>query len=163
MASKKSVRKKKTGKKIAKAGKKRVAKRKAAAKKTTVARKKSVARKPARKFAKKKSAKRRTAPKKKSSAAQDVSRTRAQVSSPVPVLSRRGLGAASAGQSGDTQGLSRRDSLDSESVEELLEEGQYMEAEAVSGVENARDPDQGEVRTQQFPEDDVPEEYKNED
>jgi hypothetical protein len=45
----------------------------------------------------------------------------------------------------------------------LLEEGQYAEAEAVSGVENARDADQGEVRTRQFPEDDVPEEYQNED
>lgn len=96
-------------------------------------------------------------------AAKSTPRPRQQVSSPVPVLSRRGLGAASAGQSGDTQGLSRRDYLDSESVEELLEEGQYMEAEAVSGVESARDPDQGEVRTRQFPEDDVPDEYKNED
>ena len=41
-----------------------------------------------------------------------------------------------------------------------MEEGQYMEAEAVSGVENAPDADQGEVRTRQFPEDDVPEEYQ---
>jgi hypothetical protein len=75
----------------------------------------------------------------------------------------RGLGADSGGQSGDTQGLSRRSYDDSESVEELMEEGQYMEAEAVSGVENAPDADQGEVRTRQFPEDDVPEEYQNED
>jgi hypothetical protein len=96
-------------------------------------------------------------------AAKSTPRPRQEATSPVPVLSRRGLGAASAGQSGDTQGLSRRDYLDSESVEELLEEGQYMEAEAVSGVENARDPDQGEVRTRQFPENDVPDEYKNED
>ena len=44
-----------------------------------------------------------------------------------------------------------------------MEEGQYMEAEAVSGVENAPDADEGEVRTKQFPEDDVPEEYKNDD
>jgi hypothetical protein len=49
--------------------------------------------------------------------------------------------------------------VDSESVEELLEEGQTFEAEAVRGVENAKDPDQGEVRTRQFPEDDVPTEY----
>jgi hypothetical protein len=48
-------------------------------------------------------------------------------------------------------------------VEELLEEGQYAEAEAVSGVENAPDADQGEVRTTQFPEDDVPEEYIDEE
>ena len=73
------------------------------------------------------------------------------------------MGPESGGQSGDTQGLSRRSYDDSESVEELMEEGQYMEAEAVSGVENARDADQGEVRTTQFPEDDVPEEYQNED
>jgi hypothetical protein len=73
------------------------------------------------------------------------------------------LGAESGGQAGDTQGLSRRSYDDSESVEELMEEGQYMEAEAVSGVENAPDADQGEVRTRQFPEDDVPEEYQNED
>ncbi|HET8889444.1 MAG TPA: hypothetical protein VFQ41_11110 [Candidatus Angelobacter sp.] len=88
---------------------------------------------------------------------------RAQVINPVTPTGRRGLGAASGGQSGDTQGLSRREYDDSESVEELLEEGQYAEAEAVSGVENARDADQGEVRTTQFPEDDVPEEYQNED
>lgn len=78
-------------------------------------------------------------------------------------VGRRGLGAGSAGQSGDTQGLSRQSYDDSESVEELLEEGQYAEAEAVSGVENAPDADQGEVRTTQFPEDDVPEEYIDED
>ena len=65
----------------------------------------------------------------------------------------------SAGQSGDLQALHRRHSVDSESVGELLSEGQAFEAEAVSGVENARDPDQGEVRTSEVPEDDVPEEY----
>jgi hypothetical protein len=69
--------------------------------------------------------------------------------------SRRGLGEDAAGQSGDTQGLSRAEDADSESVEELLEEGQAFEAEAVSGVENALDPDQGEVRTTEVPEDDV--------
>jgi hypothetical protein len=73
---------------------------------------------------------------------------------------RKGLGAISGGQSGDTQGISARVGADSESVAELLEEGQTLEAEAVAGVENAPDPDQGEVRTHQFPEDDVPEEYR---
>lgn len=68
---------------------------------------------------------------------------------------------SSAGQAGDTQGLSRQEQYDSESVRELVEEGQYLEAEAVSGVENARDPDQGEVRTKEVPEDDVPDEYKD--
>jgi len=66
---------------------------------------------------------------------------------------------ATAGQSGDLQGLSGDATADSESVQELLEEGQYFEAEAVAGVENAPDPDQGEVRTKQVPEDDVPHEY----
>ena len=66
---------------------------------------------------------------------------------------------ATAGQSGDLQGLSSNATADSESVQELLEEGQYFEAEAVRGVENAPDPDQDEVRTKQVPEDDVPTEY----
>lgn len=72
---------------------------------------------------------------------------------------RRGLGAGSAGQSGATQGLSRAELVDSESVEELAAEGQDYEAEVVSGVESAPDPDQGEVRTREVPEDDVPSEY----
>jgi hypothetical protein len=75
----------------------------------------------------------------------------------------RGLGPESAGQSGDTEGLSRSEYADSESVEELVEEGQAFEAGVVSGVENAPDPDQGEVRTREVPEDDVPQEYLDED
>jgi hypothetical protein len=71
----------------------------------------------------------------------------------------RGVGAGAAGQSGDIQGISRQEDVDSESVEELAEEGQDFEAEAVSGVENALDPDEGEVRTHEVPEDDVPREY----
>ena len=77
--------------------------------------------------------------------------------------SRRGLGARSAGQAGDTQGVSSRVNVDSESVEEHLQEGQAFEAEAVDGVENAPGADQGEVRTRQLPEDDVPEEYREKD
>jgi hypothetical protein len=76
---------------------------------------------------------------------------------------RRGMGARSAGQSGDTQGISAGADVDSESVEELLEEGQSYEAEVVEGVENAPDPDQGEVRTHETEEDDVPEEYRDKD
>ena len=83
---------------------------------------------------------------------------------PVPARrSRSGMRAASAGQSGDVQGLSRKPVVDSESVEELLEEGQTYEAEAVSGVEDALEPDQGEVQTHEVLEDDVPEEYTDED
>lgn len=75
----------------------------------------------------------------------------------------QGVGLITGGQSGDTQGLSNVESADSESVEELAEEGQDYEAEAVSGVENALDPDQGEVTTKEVPEDDVPPEYRNQD
>ncbi|HSC44401.1 MAG TPA: hypothetical protein VLC94_01160 [Candidatus Acidoferrum sp.] len=60
---------------------------------------------------------------------------------------------------GDLQGISMSDRADSESVGELLEEGQTLEAEAVAGVEDALDADQGEIRTREVPEDDVPEEY----
>jgi len=64
---------------------------------------------------------------------------------------------------GDLQGISMKDQADSESVGELLEEGQTLEAEAVSGVENALDADQGEIRTHEVPEDDVPGEYLDQD
>jgi len=76
---------------------------------------------------------------------------------------RKGLGSFTGGQSGDIQGISGRAGTDSESVTELLEEGQTFEAEAVAGVENAADPDVSEVVTHQFPEDDVPEEYQDPD
>jgi hypothetical protein len=67
--------------------------------------------------------------------------------------------ADSGGQSGDTQGLSDVAEADSESVIELLEEGQSFEAGIISGIENAPGPDAAEVTTREFPEDDVPEEY----
>jgi len=67
------------------------------------------------------------------------------------------------GEAGDLQGLSDRPTADSESVEELLEEGNASEAEAIQGVENALDADQGEVKTHEVPEDDVPEEYRDKD
>jgi hypothetical protein len=49
------------------------------------------------------------------------------------------------------------------SVEELVEEGQSFEAEAIGGVEDAPDPDVAEVYTKQVPEDDVPAEYLGSD
>jgi hypothetical protein len=73
------------------------------------------------------------------------------------------LGPNSAGQSGDLQGISNVADADSESVKELVEEGNAFEADAVDGVENAKDPDVSEVTTRQVPEDDVPEEYLNAD
>jgi hypothetical protein len=76
---------------------------------------------------------------------------------------RRGLGARSGGQSGDTQGISGVVEVDSESVQELLEEGQSFEAEVLAGVENAPDADVSEVHTKEVPEDDVPDEYRNQE
>jgi hypothetical protein len=63
----------------------------------------------------------------------------------------------------DSQGLSEREGADSESVSELLEEGNAFEAGVVEGVERADDADEREVRTREFPEDDVPEEYLEKD
>lgn len=74
----------------------------------------------------------------------------------------RDLGPNSAGQSGDTQGLSDIES-DSESVSELVEEGQYFEAGVVSGVENAPPADVSEVRVHRVRQDDVPLEYLEHD
>jgi hypothetical protein len=62
-------------------------------------------------------------------------------------------------QSGDLQGLSNVQRADSESVDELLEQGNAFEAEVVKGVEDAGDADEGEVRTHEVPQDDVPGEY----
>ena len=70
-----------------------------------------------------------------------------------------GLGARSGEQSGDLQGLSNVEGADSESVDELLEEGNAFEADVVKGVEDAGDADEGEVRTHEVPQDDVPGEY----
>ena len=74
-----------------------------------------------------------------------------------------GTGPESAGQSGDTQGLSDAAEAGSESVEELVEEGQSFEAEVIEGVEDAPDPDVAEVHTREVPEDDVPQEYLDRD
>lgn len=76
-------------------------------------------------------------------------------------FTREGLRARSGGQSGDLQGLSNIASAESESVDELLEEGNAFEADVVKGVEDAGD--EGEVHTHEVPEDDVPEEYLDKD
>src|SRR5436853_2659785 len=67
------------------------------------------------------------------------------------------------GQAGDMPGLASRPKANSESVEELLEEGNALEAEAIQGVENALDADEGEGQTHEVPEDDVPQEYLDKD
>jgi hypothetical protein len=71
--------------------------------------------------------------------------------------------AGSAGQSGDLQGLSNVEGADSESVDELIEEGNAFEADVVAGVERADAADEKGVRTHEVPEDDVPGEYLDKD
>jgi len=59
--------------------------------------------------------------------------------------------------------LSTLERADSESVDELLEEGNAFEAGVVSGVEDADNADGKEVRTREVLEDDVPGEYLDEE
>ena len=66
-------------------------------------------------------------------------------------------------ESGDLQGLSNVESADSESVDELIEDGDAFEAGVVSGVEAADSEDEREVHTREVPEDDVPGEYLDND
>jgi len=126
--------------------------------------KKALTRKPA---AKKKSVKKtaplkKAAPKKKKALKKNKVRGKSQGVDSV-VFEPKGLGSRSGGQSGDLQGLSNREGADSESVDELLEEGNAFEAEVVKGVEDVPDADEGEVRTHEVPEDDVPDEYLEKD
>jgi hypothetical protein len=59
--------------------------------------------------------------------------------------------------------LSNVEGADSQSVDELLEEGNAFEADVVKGVEDAGDANQREVRTHEVPQNDVPDEYKDEE
>lgn len=56
------------------------------------------------------------------------------------------VGSDSAGQSGDTQGLSQIADATDESVEELADTDQAYEAEAISGIEDAADHPESPVR-----------------
>jgi hypothetical protein len=64
--------------------------------------------------------------------------------------------------SGDLQGISSVEEADSESEDELLEEGQSFEAGIIGGVERAGD-EESEVVTHEVLEDDVPLEYDDQD
>jgi len=123
--------------------------------------KKAASKKPARKkkTQKKKAPARKAASRKKAPPRKRTRGESEQVSS--LAFEPAGLGARSGGQSGDLQGLSNRGGADSESVDELLEEGNAFEAEAIKGVQDADDADESEVRTHEVPEDDVPDEYKD--
>lgn len=71
--------------------------------------------------------------------------------------------APSGRDAGDLQGLTNIEGADSESVDELLDEGNAFEADAVQGVEDAENADESEVHTHEVPEDDVPDEYLDKD
>jgi hypothetical protein len=72
-------------------------------------------------------------------------------------------GAVSVRPPADLEGLSRVEQANSESVDELVEEGNVFEAGAVAGVEEADNEDTREVHTHEVPEDDVPGEYLDKD
>jgi hypothetical protein len=152
MATKKKTKKKQTkskrtaGKKVApmkKATKKKLAKKKAAPKKADV---------------KTKVGGKKTTGGKTAGALKKQVRGKS-ISVDTVAFAPKGLGARSGEQSGDLQGLSNVQGADSESVDELLEQGNAFEAEAVKGVEDAGAADEGEVRTHEVPQDDVPGEY----
>jgi len=140
--------------------KKRKTKKRAKTKKT--ARKKAAARKAAtrktarvaRKMAARKTAARKTA---------RVVRKTVREGRPTEARVVPRQAARSGEQSGDLQGLSTREGADSESVSELLEEGNPFEAGVVEGVEEAGRADERPVHTQEVPEDDVPDEYLDKD
>ena len=59
--------------------------------------------------------------------------------------------ADNAGQSGDDQGLSQIEDAEEESVEELADTGQSIEASVVEGVEDAADHPEQPVRSHENP------------
>jgi hypothetical protein len=115
----------------------------------------------------KKSAKRAATPKKSSAKKKALRKTisgkTAAARTGPRQFSRESAESRSGGQSGDLQGLSDVESADSESVDELIEEGNAFEAGVVSGVEDAGKRGVREVRTREVPEDDVPGEYLDEE
>jgi hypothetical protein len=149
-ASNRKVAKKASGKKLA--AKNKAASKKAVAKKRTAPKKAAAKTKPTAKKTQSIAAK--SAPKKQTQRSPRVGDD--QVSS---IDSRTRSG----GQSGDLQGLSDIDRADSESVDELLEEGNAFEAGIVEGVEEAGEREGSEVHTREVPEDDVPGEYLDEE
>ena len=112
----------------------------------------------------KKTLKKKQSKKKRSSKVSPAGSKKTSVRGAQQLESYRGSeGAVLARQSGDLQGLSRAEQANSESVDELVEEGNIFEAGAVAGVEEADDQDTKEVHTHEVPEDDVPDEYLDKD
>jgi hypothetical protein len=140
--------------------KKNKSKPKKAAPKKKLAKKKLAKKAPAKKAAKTKGAAKTTTARKKAGAPSRKPRRKSERS--YPVTFERGA-SGSSGQSGDLQGLSRVEDVDSESVNELIEEGNAFEADVVQGVTDAGNADEKEVHTHEVPEDDVPGEYLDKD
>ncbi|HEV3208290.1 MAG TPA: hypothetical protein VGZ28_15160 [Terriglobales bacterium] len=159
MAAKKKTKKLKQVKSKRTAGRKKTAKKKSTVK-TGKSRKAPAKKKTARKRAavKTKSRGRKATGAKTVRELRKRPRRRSQIVNTV-AFPREGRGADSAGQAGDLQGLSNVEGADSESVDELLEEGNAFEADVVTGVEDAGNAEEREVHTHEVPEDDVPEEY----
>src|SRR6267142_4664011 len=131
--------------------------KKTALKKTAASKRKPAKRKPVKKKAPKKLAKKKAAPKKKTALKKAAVKTEAsgkktERAKPASAFKKP---SRSAVQSGDLQGLSNAETVDSESVGELVDEGNAFEAEVVAGVEDAGRHDEREVRTHEVPEDDV--------
>jgi hypothetical protein len=80
----------------------------------------------------------------------------------VQMKPRRMTARAGAG-GGDFGGTSIIEDVDSESPDELLEEGQAFEAGIVQGVEEGDTNIEQEVHTHEVPQDDVPDEYDDKD
>ena len=157
MANRKKSKKKAT--KSKRTGGKKLARSKERAKKRT-APKKAARKKPREKATAKRKALGRKAIGGKKVAAGNKRNRRKSQRPDVVTFSRKESGSRSGEQSGDLQGLSNVEAADSESVQELLEEGNAFEAEVVKGVQDAGDRSgTREVRTHEVPEDDVPGEY----
>jgi len=142
-----------------KAKKKKPSKTKKVVKKVT-ATKKTAKRSPKKAAAKKKAAGKKTVSKRTAPPAKPVRSTRTTDDVRAYPSLRRGT--VPGQDAGDLQGLSVAEGADSESVEELVDEGNAFEAGVVEGVEEAGD-DEREVHTHEVPEDDVPEEYLDKD
>jgi hypothetical protein len=150
MATKKKSKKKAT--KSKKTSRKKATPAKTLKRPKKLAKKKSVAKKAGKQSAKKKKA-----------SGNKQSRKKESIQDPATFSLNRPRSRSSEEESGDLQGLSRVEGADSESVDELLEEGNAFEADVVSGVESADNADEQEVHTHEVPEDDVPGEYLDED
>lgn len=174
MAAKKNT--KKSAKKSAKRSSKRTTTKQGSgtrtARRKVAPTKRAVARKPARSSKTRRTAAHKVAPvnavRKRTVASTTIAagmkavRPKSQSVETVP-FRRAGKGSRLGGRSGDLQGLSDVESSNSESVDELLEEGNSFEADVVMGVEDAADAAGREVRTHEVLQDDVPGEYRDEE